>query len=125
MTAERCPGNESPNRALPGKHQPLTALAHPTRREPTGYARFVGCRHQQPANRPHPAKPPKRSPATGHTSLTGTPHTVLYDKIRLADNQQLRLDNIIVRSTRSEEHTSELQSLMRISYAVFCLKKKN
>src|SRR3546814_6362668 len=28
------------------------------------------------------------------------------------------------RSPRSEEHTSELQSLMRISYAVFCLKKK-
>src|SRR3546814_5594097 len=28
------------------------------------------------------------------------------------------------RFTRSEEHTSELQSLMRISYAVFCLKKK-
>src|SRR3546814_7711116 len=31
-----------------------------------------------------------------------------------------KLENI-----RSEEHTSELQSLMRISYAVFCLKKKN
>src|SRR3546814_7913780 len=29
-----------------------------------------------------------------------------------------------VRRSRSEEHTSELQSLMRISYAVFCLKKK-
>src|SRR3546814_5226663 len=29
------------------------------------------------------------------------------------------------RDERSEEHTSELQSLMRISYAVFCLKKKN
>src|SRR3546814_5078023 len=29
------------------------------------------------------------------------------------------------RRQRSEEHTSELQSLMRISYAVFCLKKKN
>src|SRR3546814_5083353 len=29
------------------------------------------------------------------------------------------------RPARSEEHTSELQSLMRISYAVFCLKKKN
>src|SRR3546814_7572330 len=28
-------------------------------------------------------------------------------------------------ATRSEEHTSELQSLMRISYAVFCLKQKN
>src|SRR3546814_8228254 len=34
---------------------------------------------------------------------------------------------VIVRGlrARSEEHTSELQSLMRISYAVFCLKKKN
>src|SRR3546814_3112686 len=30
-----------------------------------------------------------------------------------------------VLDARSEEHTSELQSLMRISYAVFCLKKKN
>src|SRR3546814_4249923 len=31
----------------------------------------------------------------------------------------------VVQPARSEEHTSELQSLMRISYAVFCLKKKN
>src|SRR3546814_7814959 len=31
----------------------------------------------------------------------------------------------LYRLRRSEEHTSELQSLMRISYAVFCLKKKN
>src|SRR3546814_6118210 len=30
----------------------------------------------------------------------------------------------LLRPARSEEHTSELQSLMRISYAVFCLKKK-
>src|SRR3546814_6458971 len=30
----------------------------------------------------------------------------------------------VARNARSEEHTSELQSLMRISYAVFCLKKK-
>src|SRR3546814_20082383 len=30
----------------------------------------------------------------------------------------------VVEARRSEEHTSELQSLMRISYAVFCLKKK-
>src|SRR3546814_4531473 len=41
------------------------------------------------------------------------------------------LDQILANQTkmpsanRSEEHTSELQSLMRISYAVFCLKKKN
>src|SRR3546814_7365943 len=31
----------------------------------------------------------------------------------------------LLQRARSEEHTSELQSLMRISYAVFCLKKKN
>src|SRR3546814_5208900 len=37
--------------------------------------------------------------------------------VRLADEAH--------RLGRSEEHTSELQSLMRISYAVFCLKKKN
>src|SRR3546814_19396639 len=36
----------------------------------------------------------------------------------------LRVSSANHRSTRSEEHTSELQSLMRISYAVFCLKKK-
>src|SRR3546814_3106718 len=34
-------------------------------------------------------------------------------------------DKIEAAALRSEEHTSELQSLMRISYAVFCLKKKN
>src|SRR3546814_1886737 len=36
----------------------------------------------------------------------------------------LRSDGTISGGMRSEEHTSELQSLMRISYAVFCLKKK-
>src|SRR3546814_10572985 len=34
-------------------------------------------------------------------------------------------DKLRGKTVRSEEHTSELQSLMRISYAVFCLKKKN
>src|SRR3546814_4920965 len=37
----------------------------------------------------------------------------------------LRANNFGRCRQRSEEHTSELQSLMRISYAVFCLKKKN
>src|SRR3546814_3967532 len=39
---------------------------------------------------------------------------------------QRESDNIVnaITADRSEEHTSELQSLMRISYAVFCLKKK-
>src|SRR3546814_4171841 len=35
-----------------------------------------------------------------------------------------RVKHVVEASERSEEHTSELQSLMRISYAVFCLKKK-
>src|SRR3546814_6380216 len=35
-----------------------------------------------------------------------------------------RMEVLLQRAVRSEEHTSELQSLMRISYAVFCLKKK-
>src|SRR3546814_3659172 len=45
---------------------------------------------------------------------------------RLFDNDEgARLVPAFHKSIRSEEHTSELQSLMRISYAVFCLKKKN
>src|SRR3546814_9163853 len=48
------------------------------------------------------------------------------EQMRLSATKALmtRRDTIIVCSVRSEEHTSELQSLMRISYAVFCLKKK-
>src|SRR3546814_4804547 len=40
------------------------------------------------------------------------------------DDQRLLQDGADLLTRRSEEHTSELQSLMRISYAVFCLKKK-
>src|SRR3546814_5798899 len=44
----------------------------------------------------------------------------------LADRtRRSRVMSACVAAWRSEEHTSELQSLMRISYAVFCLKKKN
>src|SRR3546814_10863181 len=43
-------------------------------------------------------------------------------------NQLAQVENMITKGSkilvRSEEHTSELQSLMRISYAVFCLKKQ-
>src|SRR3546814_4721244 len=43
----------------------------------------------------------------------------------LHDGAQIGTTLQVVADQRSEEHTSELQSLMRISYAVFCLKKKN
>src|SRR3546814_6854933 len=44
------------------------------------------------------------------------------DRVRLGQRATVRQHEH--RDARSEEHTSELQSLMRISYAVFCLKKK-
>src|SRR3546814_1739665 len=43
---------------------------------------------------------------------------------QLTANGLMRADPCQLQAGRSEEHTSELQSLMRISYAVFCLKKK-
>src|SRR3546814_2076132 len=42
-----------------------------------------------------------------------------------ADMARVSPAQAVAHPNRSEEHTSELQSLMRISYAVFCLKKKN
>src|SRR3546814_6016673 len=55
--------------------------------------------------------------------LAGAIETVVFLVI-LAPSFAM-LSSVAVEHTRSEEHTSELQSLMRISYAVFCLKKKN
>src|SRR3546814_4254747 len=44
--------------------------------------------------------------------------------VRIIDDSQVANKICCSLSSRSEEHTSELQSLMRISYAAFCLKKK-
>src|SRR3546814_7095182 len=49
----------------------------------------------------------------------------LRDDAHLPVTARIGGEAALVRPCRSEEHTSELQSLMRISYAVFCLKKKN
>src|SRR3546814_19927251 len=45
-------------------------------------------------------------------------------EVKMTSNKETTASTVVVGSNRSEEHTSELQSLMRISYAVFCLKKK-
>src|SRR3546814_3446835 len=73
-------------------------------------------------------RPPPRSTRTD----TLFPYTTLFRSHRSAAARIRRLPGSVIRQTpllrgvpRSEEHTSELQSLMRISYAVFCLKKKN
>src|SRR3546814_10267214 len=52
--------------------------------------------------------------------LTDDAHPVLFQLEQEEGHEGL----LALRLRRSEEHTSELQSLMRISYAVFCLKKK-
>src|SRR3546814_1770292 len=59
-------------------------------------------------------------PACGHCASSASPAPCA----RCLDQMTSRLD-AYQGELRSEEHTSELQSLMRISYAVFCLKKKN
>src|SRR3546814_7958035 len=55
---------------------------------------------------------------TIHNPRKGQQHHVVIIE------QQVRPGTFRIAGNRSEEHTSELQSLMRISYAVFCLKKK-
>src|SRR3546814_4453115 len=48
-----------------------------------------------------------------------------YEKLGIPEAERKYLAGVTAQyESRSEEHTSELQSLMRISYAVFCLKKK-
>src|SRR3546814_2590074 len=46
------------------------------------------------------------------------------DELARFEEKAREIEKLLRRCSRSEEHTSELQSLMRISYAVFCLKKK-
>src|SRR3546814_15016530 len=77
----------------------------------------------------------RRPPRSTRTD-TLFPYTTLFRSIVGLEARQAvvdRLEDILAverghavaaRPRRSEEHTSELQSLMRISYAVFCLKKK-
>src|SRR3546814_2250461 len=64
--------------------------------------------------------------APGFAELGGDPEAVILG-LAPDDVSLLRCaaDAARCAGLRSEEHTSELQSLMRISYAVFCLKKKN
>src|SRR3546814_9469082 len=52
------------------------------------------------------------------------PDLVLWQTGNVDAAQQIDINDFSAALERSEEHTSELQSLMRISYAVFCLKKK-
>src|SRR3546814_2023022 len=64
-----------------------------------------------------------------YTTLFRSPHLAQHDERadapkRVVRRNMLKMNDRRCEAIRSEEHTSELQSLMRISYAVFCLKKK-
>src|SRR3546814_4471181 len=93
--------------ALPILHQPIGGIA---RQGP----RIGGGRMPQPEDQPMKRRP-GRKPARKAMSVRADGGG---QKRRSTGGQQHMMDD------RSEEHTSELQSLMRISYAVFCLKKK-
>src|SRR3546814_5753690 len=62
-----------------------------------------------------------RNPETGKPELV---HTLNGSGVAVGRALIAVMENYQQADGRSEEHTSELQSLMRISYAVFCLKKK-
>src|SRR3546814_6059630 len=73
-----------------------------------------------PSSTGHRARPPRSPPARPPLPpMHGTTETCRWATASAASRSDIRAGR------RSEEHTSELQSLMRISYAVFCLKKKN
>src|SRR3546814_1161178 len=63
--------------------------------------------------------------ACGQRMLQTHAGLVLVRRLAGVEVQRAGAGRAPVDAQRSEEHTSELQSLMRISYAVFCLKKKN
>src|SRR3546814_10899107 len=57
---------------------------------------------------------------------SGAGHSLTLSRpVRIREHGERRWSCSGTPTDRSEEHTSELQSLMRISYAVFCLQKKN
>src|SRR3546814_6657258 len=88
----------------------LIFLLEPADRSDLGLADLVG--HQQRDHRRHERD--RQDERAGQSQHQRDRHRCERLALHALEGEQ-----------RSEEHTSELQSLMRISYAVFCLKKKN
>src|SRR3546814_1169647 len=66
---------------------------------------------------------PDQSAQPRYAGIVVWPHQRQLGRVDRA-HHMVPATSFVERKPRSEEHTSELQSLMRISYAVFCLKKK-
>src|SRR3546814_7794264 len=100
-------------RGLAAKAAALRAAPHPALRATFSREREKGYR--------------EGAPALQHAALDLVALDALEQGLEVAFAEAfvaLALDDLEEDRARSEEHTSELQSLMRISYAVFCLKKK-
>src|SRR3546814_6566144 len=67
---------------------------------------------------------PRNMYAANRTAPNAVSTTPSDAAVAAAPRSVIRVVTAMITASRSEEHTSELQSLMRISYAVFCLKKK-
>src|SRR3546814_6459455 len=78
-------------------------------------AAWTGLGHQPADDRPQPVRHAPHGESAGGE----------FDVLQKAFHGSDAFAGAFRFGNRSEEHTSELQSLMRISYAVFCLKKKN
>src|SRR3546814_982433 len=103
---KRCVDDQAPEQQEPGPAANSTALA------------ASRLRMRSRLLRRYKAAPARNQPAGRPSALDRCAAGTAGD-----DRLQLRAYRHFLQ--RSEEHTSELQSLMRISYAVFCLKKKN
>src|SRR3546814_1877869 len=88
----------------------------------TLFRSLVGVEQQAEHGRLHLLHPPARGHRAGR--VDAEEHQVGLAALADGDPQVVLAQQQPARGARSEEHTSELQSLMRISYAVFCLKKK-
>src|SRR3546814_10750243 len=99
---------------LPATTLPATVSGGAPKRAFAGWRALIVSSHPNRSRRVTPAANP-------------TPEQIrsARDAAGLTQTEAARLIHCTLRGwQRSEEHTSELQSLMRISYAVFCLKKK-
>src|SRR3546814_7629830 len=83
---------------------------------------FRSVQSRRESFRPSTQDDPRNGPAWPCQSLLIRRCELL--QVRTANSPLRESDRVAAACSRSEEHTSELQSLMRTSYAVFCLKKK-
>src|SRR3546814_10222717 len=98
---------------VPGMHIMVQTMLHLQRQRPHAFA-HVGMAHRYPYPGARGDRDHRRSDRSTAAASVGDAFAAMRTTALL----------ISTTTARSEEHTSELQSLMRISYDVFCLKKK-